>query len=41
MSDISPVFKVDDILGVPQEIKGFDKSDFREVVSIYHHMKIF
>jgi len=35
MSDISKVFEVDDILGVPQAIKGFDKSDFCEVFSIY------
>ena len=35
MSDISQVFETDDILGVPKAIKGFDKSDFCEVISIY------
>jgi hypothetical protein len=34
-SDISQVFEVDDILGTPQAIKGFDKSDFCEVFSIF------
>jgi len=34
-SDLSKGFEADDILGVPQAIKGFDKSDFCEVVSIY------
>jgi len=34
-SDISQVFVQDDILGVPQVTKGFDKSDFCEVISIY------
>ncbi len=34
-SDISQVFETDDILGVPKAIKGFDKSDFCEVISIY------
>jgi len=33
-SDLSKVFATDDILGVPQAIKGFDKSDIREVISI-------
>ena len=28
LSDISKVFEVDDILGIPQAIKGFDKLDF-------------
>jgi len=27
------VFLQADILGVPQAIKGFDKSDFREVIA--------
>jgi len=31
MSDISKVFRPVDILGVPQAIKGFGKSDFCEV----------
>jgi len=35
MSDISKVMGPVDILGVPQAIKGFDKSDFCEVFSIY------
>jgi len=30
-SDISQDFRLADILGVPQAIKGFDKSDFCEV----------
>ncbi len=34
-SDISQDFRLADILGVPQAIKGFDKSDFCEVFSIY------
>jgi hypothetical protein len=34
VSDISQVLEVDDILGIPQAIKGFDKSDFCEVFSI-------
>jgi hypothetical protein len=34
ISDISQVFEVDDILGAPQAIKGFDKSDLCEVISI-------
>ena len=33
MSDISQVFRPADILGVPQAIKGFDKSDFWEVLN--------
>jgi len=35
MSDISQGSEAADILGVPQAIKGFDKPDFYEVVSIY------
>ncbi len=34
MSDISQVLEADDILGVQQAIKGFDKSDFCEVISM-------
>jgi len=34
-SDLSKGFEADDILGVTQAIKGFDKSDFCEVISIY------
>ena len=33
MSDLSQVFRPADILGVPQAIKGFDKSDFWEVLN--------
>lgn len=33
-SDISQVFRSADILGVQQAIKGFDKPDFREVISM-------
>ena len=33
LSDISKVFRPADILGVPQAIKGFDKSDFWEVLN--------
>jgi len=36
MSDISQDFRSADILGVPQAIKGFDKPDFYEVVSMNH-----
>jgi hypothetical protein len=32
-SDLSKVFRPADILGVPQAIKGFDKSDFWEVLN--------
>ena len=35
MLDLSQVFEVDDILWVPQTIKGFDKPDFYEVFLIY------
>jgi hypothetical protein len=35
LSDILQVFLQADILGVPQAIKGFDKSDFCEVLSIH------
>jgi len=35
MLDSSQGSEAADILGVPEEIKGFDKPDFREVVSIY------
>ena len=35
MSDISKVLRPADILGVPQAIKGFDKSDFCDVFSIF------
>ena len=38
MSDISQGFRPADILGVPQAIKGFDKSDFCEVFSMYLHV---
>jgi len=34
MSDILKVFRPADILGFPQAIKGFDKSDFWEVLNI-------
>jgi hypothetical protein len=34
-SDISQDFRLADILGIPQAIKGFDKPDFCEVFSIY------
>ena len=37
MSDLSPVFRPVDILGIPQAIKGFDKSDFGEVFSIIYN----
>ena len=37
-SDLSQVLRPIDILGVPQEIKGFGKSDFCEVLSIYHRL---
>jgi hypothetical protein len=33
MSDLSKVSRPTDILGVPQAIKGFDKSDFWEVLN--------
>jgi hypothetical protein len=33
MSDISQIFRPADILGVPQAIKGIDKSDFWEVLN--------
>ena len=33
MSDLSQDFRPTDILGVPQAIKGFDKSDFWEVLN--------
>jgi hypothetical protein len=36
MSDISKVFRPADILGVPQAIKGFGKSDFWEVLNNLH-----
>ena len=29
------VFEAADILGAPQSIKGFDKSDFHDIISIY------
>jgi hypothetical protein len=32
MSDLSQIFQAADILGVPQTIKGFGKSDFYEVL---------
>jgi len=35
LSDISQDFRLADILGIPQAIKGFDKPDFCEVFSIY------
>ncbi len=35
LSDISQDFRPIDILEVPQAIKGFDKSDFCEVFSMY------
>jgi len=35
ISDISQDFRLADILGIPQAIKGFDKPDFCEVFSIY------
>jgi len=36
-SDLSQGFEADDIPGVPQAIKGFDKSDFCKVFSIKMH----
>jgi len=33
-SDVSQDFRPADILGVPQAIKGFDKSDFCEVFNV-------
>ena len=33
MSNISQIFRPADILGVPQAIKGFGKSDFCEVLN--------
>jgi hypothetical protein len=32
LADMSKVLRPTDILGVPQAIKGFDKSDFRGVI---------
>jgi hypothetical protein len=37
LSDLSPVLRSADILGIPQVIKGFDKMDFREIVSTDHN----
>jgi len=36
MSDLSQDFRPADILGVLQEIKGFDKSDFLRFISTNH-----
>jgi hypothetical protein len=40
MSDISQDFQLADILGVPQAIKGFDKLDFCELISISQRIDI-
>jgi hypothetical protein len=37
LSDILQVFEQDDIMEVPQAIKGFDNTDFCEVISIDHN----
>jgi len=38
-SDISQDFRPAEILGVPQAVKGFEKSDFFEVLSISQQMQ--